>query len=385
MSNKAIYLDYAATTPVDPEVAQKMAACLTEEGLFGNAASTSHMYGWQALEAVENARQQVAEVLGADIREIVFTSGATESNNLAIKGIAFGQKHKGKHIVTSSIEHKAVLDVCQFIETQGFEVTYLKPNCEGVIEKAEVAKALRDDTILLSLMHVNNETGAINDIAAFGELARGNGTVFHVDAAQSFGKLAIDCKAMKIDLLSVSAHKIYGPKGSGALYVGRQQAFELEMQMHGGGHERGFRSGTLATHQIVGLGEAAKIAHAKMQSEAERLLALRERLFKGIEFLPGVKRNSNANSSCHSHLNICFSGVKGEVLLMALRKLAVSTGSACNSASLKPSYVLTAMGLSDADADSSIRLSLGRFTSEQDIDNAIGHIVEIYGRLQQAV
>ncbi|NRB37466.1 MAG: IscS subfamily cysteine desulfurase [Pseudomonadales bacterium] len=384
---KAIYLDYAATTPVDPRVAEKMVACLTLDGNFGNAASRSHLYGWQAEEAVETARQQVADLIGADLREIVWTSGATESNNLAIKGVVEALKaagNTGQHIITSAIEHKAVLDCCEYLHSQGYKITYLQPNAQGVISPEQVAEALSDETILVSLMHVNNELGTVTDIAAIGVLTRSAGISFHVDAAQSAGKLAIDCKAMNVDLLSLSAHKMYGPKGMGALFVNRQPKIDIAAQIHGGGHERGMRSGTLATHQIVAMGEAAVIAKAEMQDEITRISSLRDKLWLGIKDLPGISRNGSTDAVSPGHLNVCLSGVEGETLLMSLRELAISSGSACNSASMKPSYVLTAMGLSDAEADSSVRMTVGRFTDETDINNAVEHIRNVYGRLQQA-
>jgi cysteine desulfurase len=383
--NKPVYLDYAATTPVDEQVIEKMTACLSCDGVFANAASTAHSYGWQAAEAVETAREQVAALINADVREIVFTSGATESDNLALKGVAEAYQAKGKHIITSSIEHKAVLDSAGELEKKGFSVTYLKPDAAGIISVAAVCDALREDTILVSLMHVNNETGVVTDIAEIGKLCRAKQVLFHVDAAQSMGKLAVDVKAMQIDLLSISAHKMYGPKGIGALYVSRKPLVELCAQMHGGGHERGMRSGTLANHQIVGLGEACVLAQKNMADDSRRIAALRDKLWAGIAHLPGIKRNGSSEAVAANFLNVCFSGVEGEILLMSLRKLAVSSGSACNSASLKPSYVLTAMGLSDSDADSSIRFSLGKYSTEDDIQQAIEHICEIYGNLKQAV
>ena len=382
---KAIYLDYAATTPVDPRVAEKMLACLAMDGNFGNAASRSHLYGWKAEEAIETARQQVAQMIAAELREVVWTSGATESNNLAIKGVAEAYQYKGKHIITSAIEHKAVLDCCDYLSQQGFDITYLKPDADGLISVEQVQNALRDDTILVSLMHINNELGTQTDIAEIGAVTRAAGVFLHVDAAQSAGKLPIDVKAMQVDLMSLSAHKMYGPKGMGALYVSRQPLVKLSAQIHGGGHERGMRSGTLATHQIVGMGEAAVIAVENLAEEAQRIRTLRDRLWSGIADLPGVSRNGATQTISPGHLNVCFSGVEGETLLMSLRQLAISSGSACNSASMKPSYVLTAMGLTDAQADSSVRLSIGRFTDETDVDNAVEHIRNVYERLQQAV
>lgn len=382
--NKAIYLDYAATTPVDPVVAEKMMACLTLGGNFANAASRSHMYGWQAEAAIEDARQQVADLLRVDLREIVWTSGATESNNLAIKGVMQANQARGRHMITSSIEHKSVLDCCEQLAEQGFEITYLSPNKDGLISSSQVKDAMRDDTVLVSLMHVNNEIGSITDIAAIGEITREKNVLFHVDAAQSAGKLNIDCKAMKVDLMSVSAHKMYGPKGAGCLYVSRQPKVNIVAQIHGGGHERGMRSGTLATHQIVGMGEAAHIALNGMEQEGLRIAELRDALWAGIADLSGVRRNGCVSDVSAGHLNICFDGVDGETLLMSMRQLAISSGSACNSASMKPSYVLTAIGLNDAQADSSVRITIGRFTRREDIEKAVEHIRDVYSRLQAA-
>ncbi len=378
-----IYLDYSATTPVDPRVAAKMVECLTTEGNFGNPASRSHVYGWKAEEAVENARRQVADLLNCDPREIVWTSGATESDNLAIKGVAHFYHKKGKHIVTSKIEHKAVLDTCRQLEREGYEVTYLEPTSAGIIEPEAVEKALRDDTVLVSLMHVNNEIGVINDIEAIGELTRARGILFHVDAAQSAGKLNIDLERTKVDLMSFSAHKIYGPKGIGALYVRRKPRVRLEAQLHGGGHERGMRSGTLATHQIVGMGEAFALAKAEMHDENARLLKLRQRLWDGIKDLEEVYINGDADKRVSGNLNVSMNFVEGESLLMALKDLAVSSGSACTSASLEPSYVLRALGMNDEMAHSSIRFALGRFTTEEEIDYAVAQIRTAVGRLRE--
>jgi cysteine desulfurase len=378
-----IYLDYSATTPVDPRVADKMMQCLTPDGIFGNPASRSHQFGWKAEEAVETARRQVADLLGADPREIVWTSGATESDNLAIKGVAHFYHKKGKHIITSKIEHKAVLDTCRQLEREGFEVTYLTPGSDGIITPQMVADAMRDDTILVSLMHVNNEIGTITDIAAIGELTRSRGVLFHVDAAQSVGKLPLDMGAMKVDLLSVSGHKMYGPKGIGALYVRRKPRVRLEAQMHGGGHERGMRSGTLPTHQIVGMGEAARIAKEEMAQENERLLALRERFWNGIKDMEEVHVNGSMAQRVAGNLNVSFAFVEGESLLMSLKDLAVSSGSACTSASLEPSYVLRALGLNDELAHSSIRFSFGRFTTEEEVDYAISQIRVAVDKLRE--
>ncbi|ENM5916848.1 IscS subfamily cysteine desulfurase [Vibrio mimicus] len=366
-----IYLDYSATCPVDPRVAEKMVQYMTMDGTFGNPASRSHRYGWQAEEAVDTAREQIAALLNADPREIVFTSGATESDNLAIKGVAHFYNKQGKHIITSKTEHKAVLDTMRQLEREGFEVTYLDPESNGLIDLAKLEAAMRDDTILVSIMHVNNEIGVIQDIAAIGELCRSRKVVFHVDAAQSAGKVAIDVQELKVDLISLSAHKIYGPKGIGALYVRRKPRIRLEAQMHGGGHERGFRSGTLPTHQIVGMGEAFRIAKEEMQKDYEHALALRERLLAGIKDMEAVTINGDLDQRVPHNLNVSFAFVEGESLLMALKDLAVSSGSACTSASLEPSYVLRALGLNDELAHSSIRFSFGRFTTEAEIDYAI--------------
>ncbi|GAA3698927.1 IscS subfamily cysteine desulfurase [Oceanisphaera sediminis] len=377
-----IYLDYAATCPVDPRVAEKMMQCLTQDGVFGNPASRSHRFGWQAEELVDIARNQIADLINADPREIVFTSGATESDNLAIKGIANFYGKKGKHIITSKTEHKAVLDPCRQLEREGFEVTYLEPQPNGLFTLAQIENALRDDTILVSIMHVNNETGVIQDVKAIGELCRSRKIMFHVDAAQSAGKTDIDVQDMNIDLLSLSAHKIYGPKGIGALYVCRKPRVRLEAQMHGGGHERGMRSGTLATHQIVGMGEAFRIAKEEMHAEGERILALRNRLYDGIKDIEEVYVNGDLEQRVPGIFNISFAYVEGESLIMALKDLAVSSGSACTSASLEPSYVLRALGLNDELAHSSIRFSIGRFTTEEQIDYAVRLVNEAIGRLR---
>lgn len=365
-----IYLDYSATTPVDPRVAEKMMACLTPDGNFGNPASRSHLFGWKAEEAAETARRQVAELIGADPREIVWTSGATESDNLAIKGVAHFYHKKGKHIITSKIEHKAVLDTCRQLEREGYEVTYLTPGSDGLITPQMVADALRDDTILVSLMHVNNEIGTITDIAAIGELTRKHGVLFHVDAAQSAGKLPIDMAEMKVDLMSLCGHKMYGPKGVGALYVRRKPRVRIEAQIHGGGHERGMRSGTLATHQLVGMGEACAIAQASMEQEHKRLTELRDRFWSQISDMEEVHINGSVEQRYPGNLNVSFAFVEGESLLMSLKDLAVSSGSACTSASLEPSYVLRALGLNDEMAHSSIRFSFGRFTTDEEVDYA---------------
>ena len=366
-----IYLDYSATCPVDSRVAEKMVQYMTMDGAFGNPASRSHRYGWQAEEAVDTAREQIADLLNADPREIVFTSGATESDNLAIKGAAHFYAKQGKHIITCKTEHKAVLDTTRQLERDGFEVTYLEPESNGLIDLTKLEAAMRDDTVLVSIMHVNNEIGVIQDIAAIGELCRSRKIIFHVDAAQSAGKIDIDVQNMKVDLISLSAHKIYGPKGIGALYIRRKPRIRLEAQMHGGGHERGFRSGTLPTHQIVGMGEAFRIAKQEMQQDYEHAKKLRERLLNGVKAMEAVTINGDLEQRVPHNLNISFAFVEGESLLMALKDLAVSSGSACTSASLEPSYVLRALGLDDELAHSSIRFSFGRFTTEEEIDYAI--------------
>ncbi len=381
---KPIYFDYSATTPVDPRVAEKMCQCLTLDGNFGNPASRSHEYGWKAEEAVENARRQVADLVNADPKEIVFTSGATESDNLAIKGAAhFYQKKKGKHIVTCKTEHKAVLDTCRQLEREGFEVTYLDPEPNGLLDLDKLKAAIRDDTVLVSIMHVNNEIGVIQDIAAIGEITRERKVLFHVDAAQSAGKVPIDLQAMKVDLMSFSAHKIYGPKGIGALYVRRKPRVRLEAQMHGGGHERGMRSGTLPTHQIVGMGEAFRIAKEEMAADNERIRMLRDRLLKGLQDIEEIYINGDLEQRVPHNLNISFNFVEGESLMMALKDLAVSSGSACTSASLEPSYVLRALGRNDELAHSSIRFSLGRFTTEEEVDYAIEAIKQNIDKLRE--
>jgi len=378
-----IYFDYSATSPVDPRVVDAMVKCLTLEGNFGNPASRSHVFGWKAEEAVEEARQHAADLINCDPREIVWTSGATESDNLALKGAAHFYQSKGKHIITSKIEHKAVLDSCRQLEREGFEVTYLDPDAKGLIQPEAVAKAIRDDTILVSLMHVNNEIGVINDIAAIGEITREKKVLFHVDAAQSAGKIEIDLEQMKVDLMSLTAHKIYGPKGIGALYVRRKPRVRLEAQMHGGRHERGMRSGTLPTHQIVGMGEAYRIAKAEMQKDAEHSLALRQRFLKGLEGMEEVYINGDIDQRVPGNLNVSFNFVEGESLIMALKDLAVSSGSACTSASLEPSYVLRAIGLNDELAHSSLRFTIGRFTTEEDVDYAIEKVKEAVTKLRE--
>lgn len=380
---KPIYLDYSATTPVDPRVAEKMMECLTQDGKFGNPASRSHVYGWVAEEAIEQARHQVADLLNCDTREIVWTSGATESDNLAIKGVAHFYSKKGKHIITSKIEHKAVLDACRQLEREGFEVTYLEPDGRGIITPESVDKAIREDTILVSLMHVNNEIGTITDIAAIGEITRAKKILFHVDAAQSAGKLPIDLTELKVDLMSLCGHKMYGPKGIGVLYVQRKPRVRIEAQIHGGGHERGMRSGTLATHQIVGMGEACRLAKEEMAEESQRLLALRERLWAGLCDLEEVYVNGDLEQRIEGNLNVSFAFVEGESLIMALKEIAVSSGSACTSASLEPSYVLRALGLEDELAHSSLRFSMGRFTTEEEVDIAVSKIHGAVSRLRE--
>jgi cysteine desulfurase len=380
-----VYLDYLATTPVDPRVAEAMAGCLTLDGNFGNPASRSHLYGWRAEQAVEHARRELADLLNADPREIVWTSGATEADNLAIKGVIGFYPERGRHIITSRIEHKAVLDTCIWLEQQGCEVTWLSPGNDGLISADSVAAALRPDTVLVTIMQVNNELGTVNDIAAIGAVTSAAGVLLHVDAAQSVGKMAVDLAQLPVDLLSVSAHKFYGPKGIGALYVRRQPRVGLEAQIHGGGHERGMRSGTLPTHQIVGLGTAAAIAREELAGESIRLLSLREQLWRGIADIEGVNLNGHPQQRLPGALNISVAGVEGESLLMSLRELALSSGSACTSESLEPSYVLKAIGLDSALAHSSLRLCCGRFTTEADIGRAVAHLREVITRLRSGV
>lgn len=376
------YMDYSATTPVDPRVAEKMGKYLTMEGDFGNAASRSHYYGWQAEKAVDEARSQVADLVGADPREIVWTSGATESNNLAIKGIAHFYHKRGKHIITLKTEHKAVLDTCRQLERDGFEVTYLDPLPNGLLDLDVFKSAIREDTILASIMHVNNEIGVIQDLQSIGDICRENKVFFHVDAAQSVGKLEINLESLPVDLMSFSAHKIYGPKGMGALYVSRKPRVRLEAQMHGGGHERGMRSGTLATHQIVGIGEAFAIAKAEMKDEGIRVQKLRDRLLAGFSDMEEVVVNGDLDQRISGNLNISFNYVEGESLMMAISDVAVSSGSACTSSSLEPSYVLRALGLTDELAHSSIRFSVGRYTTEKDVDDAITLVREKVQKLR---
>jgi cysteine desulfurase len=382
--SKPIYLDYLATNPVDPRVAEKMVQCLSIEGNFGNPASRSHIYGWKAEEAVEHARRQVADLLNCDPREIVWTSGATESDNLALKGVAHFHRERGQHIVTSSIEHKAVLDSCRQLEREGFEVTYLEPTDNGLVTPEKVSAALRDDTTLVSIMHANNEIGTLNDIAGIGRVTRAAGVLFHCDAAQSAGRVPIDLAAWDVDLMSLSAHKMYGPKGMGALFVRRQPRVRLEAQIHGGEHERGMRSGTLATHQIVGMGEAARLALDSMSEEASRLENLSQRFWQGIQGLGDIRLNGDPEQRLPGVINISVGFVEGEALLMSLKDLAISTGSACTSASLEPSYVLRAIGLTDELAHSSLRFSFGRFTSSEDVDATIAQLSHAVEKLRES-
>ncbi len=376
-----IYLDYSATTPVDPRVAEKMIPYLCEK--FGNPASRSHAFGWEAEAAVEEARDNVAKLIGADPKEIIWTSGATESDNLAIKGAAHFYSSKGKHVITVKTEHKAVLDTCRELEREGFEVTYLDVKDNGLIDLNVFKAALRPDTILVSVMYVNNEIGVIQPIEEIGEICRDKGIIFHVDAAQATGKVDIDLGQLKVDLMSLCAHKTYGPKGIGALYVRRKPRVRLEAQMHGGGHERGFRSGTLATHQIVGMGEAFRLAREEMADDNKRIGALRDRLLKGLTDIEHVYVNGDLEHRVAQNLNISFAYVEGESMLMAIKDLAVSSGSACTSASLEPSYVLRALGRDDELAHSSIRFTLGRFNTEEEIDYAIKLLHEKIGKLRE--
>ena len=387
---KPVYLDYAATTPVDPAVIEVMVGCLGQDGLFANPASRSHLYGWQAEDAVETARRQVADLIHADPREIVWTSGATEANNLALKGAAQARSKFGRHIVSVATEHKAVLDTLTWLSRQGFEVTLLAPSADGRLDAATLRDALREDTILVSCMHANNETGVIHDIAALGQVCRdvsadrprGEGILVHVDAAQTLGKLPIDLSQLPVDLMSFSAHKLYGPKGVGVLYVRRAPGVVLEAQIHGGGHERGMRSGTLATHQLAGFGAACALAATSMDSDNARIQTLRDRLWAGLQAIGGVHLNGHPDGRLPGHLNVAFEGLDGELLLTALSDIAVSTGSACTSASLEPSYVLRAMGISDALAHASLRFSVGRYTSSADIERALSHIADTLARLR---
>ncbi|MFY3433709.1 IscS subfamily cysteine desulfurase [Achromobacter mucicolens] len=380
MTTRPIYLDYSATTPVDPRVVDAMVPWLYEN--FGNPASRSHAFGWESEEAVERAREEVAKLVNADPREIVWTSGATESDNLAIKGAANFYAERGKHIITVKTEHKAVLDTCRELERQGFEVTYLNVKDNGLIDLDVFKAALRPDTVLVSVMMVNNEIGVIQDVETLGEICREKGIIFHVDAAQATGKVEIDLQKLKVDLMSFSAHKTYGPKGIGALYVRRKPRIRIEAQMHGGGHERGFRSGTLATHQIVGMGEAFRLAREEMGTENERIRTLRDRLWKGLSEIEEVYLNGDMDQRVPHNLNVSFNYVEGESLIMAIKELAVSSGSACTSASLEPSYVLRALGRNDELAHSSIRFTLGRFTTEKEVDFAVELIKSRVGKLR---
>jgi cysteine desulfurase len=379
---KPVYLDYAATTPVDPQVAEKMMQFLTLEGQFGNPASRSHRYGWQAEEAVDIARNQVASLIHADPREIVWTSGATESDNLAIKGIAERYKDQGKHIITTAIEHKAVIDTCLHLQSQGFEISFIKPDAQGFVQPEDIAKAIRQDTILVSVMAVNNETGMIQDINSIGTICRQNDILFHVDAAQAIGKIPFNVKELPIDLASFSSHKVYGPKGMGALYVRRSPKVSIAPQIHGGGHERGMRSGTLPTHQIVGMGEAFAIAQTKLSEEMTQLKSLKMRFWNSLNELDDIYFNGDISKTAPGIMNVSIGGVDGETLLMSLHNLAVSSGSACNSASVEPSYVLKAMGLSDEMAHNAIRISLGRFSTLEEIDYAASELKEVIQRLR---
>ncbi len=380
---KPIYLDYASTTPVDERVASKMMEFMTVDSNFGNPASRSHSFGWQADEAVELARSHVANLVNCDPREIVWTSGATEADNLAIKGIANFYKSKGKHIITSKIEHKAVLDPCRQLERHGFEVTYLEPNAGGLITPDAIKEVLREDTILVSIMHINNELGTINDIDAIGELTREHGIFFHVDAAQSTGKIDIDLNELKVDLMSFSAHKTYGPKGVGALFVRRRPRVRIEAQIHGGGHERGMRSGTLATHQIVGMGEAFRIAKLEMQKDKEKIIDIHEYFLNEVTKIEEIYINGDLSNKIPHILNVSFNFIEGESLIMGLKDVAVSSGSACTSASLEPSYVLRALGRKDELAHSSIRFSFGRFTTHKDADDTVQLLLKVVDRLRE--
>lgn len=378
-----LYFDYMATTPVDPSVAEVMQACLTIDGCFANPASVSHLLGQQALAKVETARDQVAALINADSSEIIWTSGATEADNLALIGAARFYQRKGKHIITLATEHKAVIDSCEYLKKEGFDVTYLKPKQNGLLDLSQLAQAIRPDTVLVSVMHVNNEIGVIQDLNAIAELIKAKGIIFHVDAAQSLGKIPIDVQKTKVDLMAFSAHKLYGPKGIGALYVRRQPRVRLQPLIYGGGHEQGLRSGTLATHQIAGFGEACRIAKHLLPQEMTKLAALRDQLWQGIKTIDQVVLNGDSEQRIPGNLNISFADVDGEALLYALSDLAVSTASACTSASIQPSYVLTALGVPDQLAHSSIRFSVGRFTREQDIEKAIELVRKQVTRLRQ--
>ncbi|MDC3164409.1 IscS subfamily cysteine desulfurase [Gammaproteobacteria bacterium] len=382
-TQSTIYLDYASTTPVDPRVASKMMEFLTPEGEFGNPASRSHRFGWKADEAVEEARSHVANLVNCDPREVVWTSGATEADNLAIKGVARFYKSKGNHIITSKIEHKAVLDPCRQLEREGFEVTYLDPDDKGLISPEAVEAAIKDSTVLVSIMHINNELGTVNDISKIGDVTRDKGIFFHVDAAQSTGKVNIDLEKMSVDLMSFSAHKTYGPKGVGALYVRRKPRVRLEALIHGGGHERGMRSGTLATHQIVGMGEAFRLANKEMEEDHKKISKYHEKFLDKVKDIDHVYINGDLNNKVPNILNVSFNFVEGESLIMGLKDIAVSSGSACTSASLEPSYVLRALGRKDELAHSSIRFSFGRFTSDDDVNNTLDILGNVVHRLRE--
>ena len=383
MNSNLVYFDYASTTPVDPRVAEKMQECLLLDGNFGNPASRSHEFGWKADEAVEEARSHVANLVNCDPREVVWTSGATEADNLAIKGVARFYKSKGNHIITSKIEHKAVLDPCRQLEREGFEVTYLDPDDKGVISPEAVKAAIKDSTVLVSIMHINNELGTVNDISKIGDVTRDKGIFFHVDAAQSTGKVNIDLEKMSVDLMSFSAHKTYGPKGVGALYVRRKPRVRLEALIHGGGHERGMRSGTLATHQIVGMGEAFRLARKEMEEDHKKISKYHEKFLDKVKEIDHVYINGDLNNKVPNILNVSFNFVEGESLIMGLKDIAVSSGSACTSASLEPSYVLRALGRKDELAHSSIRFSFGRFTSDDDVNNTLDILGNVVQRLRE--
>ena len=378
-----IYLDYSSTTPVDPRVAAKMSECLTKEGVFGNPASRSHSFGWESEKLIDEARGHVAKLIKANKKEIVWTSGATESDNLAIKGAAHFYKEKGNHLITLTTEHKAVLDTMRHLETEGFEVTYMNPKDNGLVDIDDLKSLIKPTTTVISIMHVNNEIGVIQDLETIGKTCRDNKIVFHVDAAQSPGKVHIDVDKYNIDLLSLSAHKVYGPKGIGALYVRRKPRIRLQPQMHGGGHERGFRSGTLPTHQVVGMGEAFKIAEEEMESDNKRISILRDKLWNGLNSIEEIYLNGDMKQRIPGNLNVSFNFVEGESLIMAIKDMAVSSGSACTSASLEPSYVLRALGRSDELAHSSLRISIGKYTTEEEIDYSVSLIKEAVAKLRE--
>jgi cysteine desulfurase len=378
-----IYLDYSSTTPVDPRVAAKMSECLTKEGVFGNPASRSHSFGWESEKLIDEARGHVAKLIKANKKEIVWTSGATESDNLAIKGAAHFYKEKGNHLITLTTEHKAVLDTMRHLETEGFEVTYMNPKDNGLVDIDDLKSLIKPTTTVISIMHVNNEIGVIQDLETIGKICRDNKIVFHVDAAQSPGKVDIDVDKYNIDLLSLSAHKVYGPKGIGALYVRRKPRIRLQPQMHGGGHERGFRSGTLPTHQVVGMGEAFKIAEEEMESDNKRISILRDKLWNGLNSIEEIYLNGDMKQRIPGNLNVSFNFVEGESLIMAIKDMAVSSGSACTSASLEPSYVLRALGRSDELAHSSLRISIGKYTTEEEIDYSVSLIKEAVAKLRE--